>query len=101
MKIVINCCFGGFEVSENFFKEYDIPYSKTYFGTCYPQTEINFRTDSRLIEYIEKFGSKMASGPCSHLVDTEIPKGTYYTIDEYDGFESIETRDGIQWEIAT
>lgn len=100
MKIVINASYGGFSVSENFFKEYNIPYKKAI-CSCYPTTEIDLRTDPRLIEYIEKFGSEKASGSCAHLVVEEIPKGTYFMIDEYDGFESIITRDGMPWEIAT
>jgi len=30
----------------------------------------------------------------------EIPKGTLYRIDEYDGNESVETRDAINWIVA-
>ena len=101
MKIVINECFGGFEVSENFFKAYNIPYEKSKWGSIYPTTEINYRTDPRLIEYIEKYGSEMASGSCAYLVVEEIPKGTAYIIDEYDGNESIVIRDEVQWNIAT
>ena len=101
MKIIINACFGGFEVSENFFKAYKIPYEKTEWGSIYPTTEIDYRTDPRLIEYIETHGSEMASGSCAHLVVEEIPKGTAYIIDEYDGNESIMIRDEVQWDIAT
>lgn len=60
----------------------------------------NFRTDPRLIEYIEKFGSKAASGIFSHLKVVEIPKGTKYYISEYDGCESVVTEDDIKWEVA-
>lgn len=103
MKIVINACYGGFEVSEEFYKEYNIPYEKRDWGTTYttlPWTE-NCRTDSRLIEFIEKYGSEKASGGCANLVVEEIPKGTLYRIDEYDGYESVEIRDETDWEIAT
>ena len=30
----------------------------------------------------------------------ELPKGTAYRITEYDGYESIEIRDGVEWQIA-
>lgn len=100
MKIVINCCYGGFGVSENFLKAYKIPYTKTAYGSFYPNEGID-RTDPRLIEYIETHGSKMASGSYSNLVVTEIPKGTLYRINEYDGYESIETANDIYWEVAT
>ena len=100
MKIVINECYGGFSVSENFYKEYNIPYEKTKWGSVYAKEEIDLRTDPRLIEYIETHGSEMASGSCGHLVVEEIPKGTAYIIDEYDGFESVVFRDDVFWNIA-
>lgn len=100
MKIVINNCFGGFEVSENFFKAYNIPHHVRY-GCAYPDEEIDLRRDPRLIEYIETHGSKMASGDCAELIVREIPKGTLYHITEYDGFESIETIESIGWLVAT
>ena len=103
MKIVINACFGGFSVSENFLKEYNIPYEKSKWGSIYPKEgeDIDYRTDPRLIEYIEKHGSEMASGSSSYLVVEEIPKGTAFMIDEYDGNESIMYRDEMSWMIAT
>ena len=100
MKVVINACFGGFSVSENFFKEYNIPYKKSKWGSVYPTTEIDYRTDPRLIEYIEKHGSEKASGSCAHLIVEEVPKGTAFMIDEYDGNESIMYRDDMPWIIA-
>lgn len=30
----------------------------------------------------------------------ELPAGTLFKVDEYDGYESIETRDGTDWEVA-
>lgn len=101
MKIVINACYGGFNVSESFLKEYNIPYEKYGYGSYYPTTEIDYRTDPRLIEYIEKYGSEMASGSCAHLIIEEIPAGAAYMIDEYDGSESIMLRDEMPWSIAT
>ena len=90
MKIIINACYGGFGVSESFLKAYKIPYTKTSYGSYYSNECIE-RTDPRLIEYIETYGSEMASGSFSHLIVEEIPKGTKYRITEYD----------IPWEIAT
>ena len=99
MKIVINACYGGFGVSEDFLKAYNIPYKKTSYGGFYAEESIE-RTDPRLIEYIETNGSEMASGSYSRLVVREIPKGTKYRITEYDGYEGIETEYDIDWEIA-
>lgn len=99
MKIVINECYGGFGVSKDFCEDYNIPVKESgYFFR--PKEEIS-RTDPRLIEYIEKYGSKKASGMCAFLCVEEIPKGTAYCIREYDGYESIEYYDKADWEIAT
>ena len=100
MKIVINGCYGGFGVSENFLKAYKIPYEKTSFGSVIVTEDIDFRKDHRLIEYIETHGSEMASGHFARLIVVEIPKGTKYRITEYDGYEGIETEHDIDWEIA-
>ena len=100
MKIVINCCYGGFGVSENFLRAYNIPYTKTSYGSYYAEEDIG-RTDPRLIEYIEAHGSEMASNSYSKLVVVEIPKGTKYRITEYDGYEGIETENDLDWDIAT
>ncbi len=99
MKIVINEYCGSFGVSKDFCEDYNIPVkeSRHFF---YPKEEIS-RTDPRLIEYIEKYGSKKASGMYASLCVEEIPKGTAYCIREYDGYESIEYRDKVDWEIAT
>ena len=100
MKIVINACYGGFSVSKEFLKAYNIPYRTSSFNFVHSEEFID-RTDPRLIEFIETHGSEMASGPYSKLVVREIPKGTLYRITEYDGYEGIETADSIGWEIAT
>lgn len=99
MKIVINACYGGFGVSEEFLKAYNIPYTKSSFGSFYAKESIE-RTDHRLIEFIETHGSTMASGPYSNLIVREIPKGTLYRITEYDGYEGIETANDINWDVA-
>lgn len=76
MEIVINKCFGGFNLS-NFAEE--------RLGTSYPE-----RTDGELISLIKEYGSKQVSGPFAKLKVVEIPEETTdYEIDEYDGLERI------------
>ena len=58
------------------------------------------RTDPILIETIEELGLKESSGDCSSLNIEEISSGTQYRIKEYDGYESIEYRDSIYWNIS-
>lgn len=100
MKIVINDSYGDFGISKHFFELYQIPYIE-YYGSAHA-TDPNFdgRKDPRLIDYIENYGSDIASGPYSKLKVVEIPKGTLYRITEYDGWESIEYNDSIGWEVA-
>lgn len=57
------------------------------------------RTDPNLIRVIEELGDD-ANGKCASLCIEEIPAGTHYRIDVYDGNERIETRDDINWSVA-
>jgi hypothetical protein len=41
-----------------------------------------------------------ASGSSAELIVEELPKGTLYRITEYDGAESIETQDSVDWKVA-
>lgn len=57
------------------------------------------RTDLDLVRVVEELGNA-ASGPCAELTIEELPKGTFYRIKEYDGLESIETNDDVDWLVA-
>lgn len=57
------------------------------------------RHDPALIQVIEELGDR-ANGHCAELAITELPSGTAYRIDEYDGRESVETNDSYEWTIA-
>jgi len=127
-KVVINKCFGGFGLSEAamrlyaekkglpFFvrKQYESDMFKQYFTADpslmatidddfyrkYSLYDGDFdRTDPVLVEVVEELGEK-ANGFAARLVVVELPKGTLYRIDEYDGLESIETDDDIEWRVA-
>ena len=93
MKIVVNRAFGGFSVSKAFFDSVCKDYNSVY--DC-----DRFRYDSRLIEYIEKYGTEKASGDSSRLVVVEVPKGKKYVVVDYDGFEEVKTIDDFYWEVA-
>jgi len=127
-KIVINKCYGGFDLSEEALRLYaqkkGLPFYvrqdpkfksfKMYF-TADPSgmTKIDNdfyhkyylygpyieRTDPVLVEVVEELGDK-ANGMCAKLYIVELPKGTLYRIDEYDGLESIETNDDVEWRVA-
>jgi len=88
MKVVINRCYGGFSISD----ECLALYNKLSGRDEKYDFEIT-RDDKHLIEAIEKIGEKEASGlrfSEIHIVD--IPDGTEYSINEYDGMESVHER---------
>lgn len=58
------------------------------------------RTDPILISVVETMGSKAASGRFAQLEIHEIPNGTQYKIDEYDGLEELITKDDDDWKTA-
>jgi hypothetical protein len=57
------------------------------------------RTDPILIHVVEELGDE-AGGRFAKLLIEELPEGTEYRIDEYDGFESVETKESYEWRVA-
>ena len=57
------------------------------------------RTDPVLIQVIEELG-KEANGSCADIRIEDLPAGTFYRIQEYDGLEWIETDSSIDWKVA-
>ena len=64
-----------------------------------PYRILENRTDPVLVQVIEELGRE-ANGFCSDLKIAELPKGTKYRIDEYDGSETVMTPDEYDWCIA-
>lgn len=88
MKFVINNCFGGYGLSEDFLAKYG------------EEVEGLERNDPKLVAAVEEFGEEEASGFAAKLCIKEIPDDyTDYYIEEYDGAESlIYVRDGkLHW----
>ena len=88
MKIVINDCFGGYGLSEDFLEKYGKEFNG--FERSYP----------RLIAAIEEFGEEKSSGYAAKLRIVEIPDDcTDYYVNEYDGAEEvIYVKDGkLHW----
>ena len=57
------------------------------------------RTDPVLVRVIEELG-KAANGFAANLKICELPVGTKYHIDEYDGKETVMTPDDYDWLVA-
>lgn len=106
MKIVINVCFGGFNLSKKAFdaigleSEGEISATSEQFGMYHvdnddfgvsSENRHAFRTDPRLIEVVERLGDE-AGGRCAKLEVIEIPDDTDWLIDEYDGMETIHEK---------
>lgn len=93
-KVVINDCFGGFGLSKA---------AKTRYSELKGVAKVNDweieRDDPILVQVVEELG-KNASDAFSSLKIIDIPKGTRYRIDEYDGYESIEYADDINWRVG-
>ena len=116
-KIVINTCFGGFGLSEKAMQRYAeikgwtfknkvVTDGYSYLvvvdekGEEFSDYDLESnRTDTALVQVVEELG-KEASGWAADLCIFELPAGTKYRIDEYDGSESIETENDILWTIA-
>lgn len=92
MKIVINRSWGGFGFTKKVAKElgalkYEKDDGKRYY---YVSEAESYRTSPKLMELIEKWGSKRVSGEYANLVIKEIPdEATDYMIQEYDGMETL------------
>lgn len=113
-KIVYNGCYGGFGLSDKAIARYaelkglNLVKEKTEWswgiwknadtGEYFSERDLE-RTDPILIQVVEELG-KEADGDCAKLVIEELPKGTLYRIDDYDGFESIEIAGDIDWSVA-
>lgn len=86
MKVLINKCFGGYSLSEEFVNHL---IANNLISEDYNKYNIN-RDNQIVIEEAIKFGLENASGLCAELYIVEIPDGCEYKIGEYDGSEWIE-----------
>jgi hypothetical protein len=70
-----------------------IAYNKAYSAQTWYNRDVD-RHDPALVQVVEELGDK-ANGECAKLAIEEISGP--YRIDEYDGYESVETPDGYDW----
>ena len=128
-KVVVNGCFGGFGLSAEAVRRYAeiagitlYEHTDDFFTAWYrvPREEYErllasgdydaaneayfsvndmSRTDPALVQVVEELGER-ANDSFAALYIVEVPKGTRYRIDEYDGRESVMTIDDYEWSRA-
>ncbi len=57
------------------------------------------RADPALAQVVEELGDR-ANGMCARLRVEDVPAGTLYRIDEYDGFETVAKPRTYEWKVA-
>ena len=115
VKVVLNSCHGGFNVSEEvvlWMRQYEdeeamkiVLLGETYYPHNVTNTyHSNYfqitRTNPLLVEFIETYGSERASGMCANLRIEEVDNLDNYSIEEFAGYEKlIDLYDeNIDWE---
>jgi len=115
-KIVYNACYGGFGLSEAAMRryaelkvwgfkieQYDEHNARHYMidneGNEIDEYDLNDRADPVLVQVVEELGDA-ANTLYSDLRIRELPAGTKYRIDEYDGVETVMTIDDYYWQVA-
>ena len=96
-KVVYNACYGGFGLS-------DIAMTRYWElkGETKPETWWDHyldRADPMLVQVVEELGSD-ASDNCADLKIRNVPAGSLYRIEEYDGYESVVTQEEYRWKLA-
>ena len=92
-KIVYNACWGGFGLSKAAWERY-----VELGGKAESEYDVS-RTDPILVQVVEELGTD-ADGEYAELSIADVPAGTKYRIDEYDGFESVRTINDYDWSVA-
>ena len=85
MKVVINNCYGGFNVSQKVFEYLDKVGAPKHIDEMYLDDN---RNDPYLVEAVETLG-KEANGRNSKLAIVEWPDCIPYKVTEYDGWEQV------------
>jgi hypothetical protein len=87
MKVVINTCYGGFNLSNEARERY-VELSGSRPDHWYDMK----RTDPYLVQVVEELGPA-ADGPNAELKVVNVEGCRWFRIKEYDGYEKIERKD--------
>lgn len=97
MKIAVNKCFGGFEVSEAVYAELGKKWDgyghleNSDFG-IEDDNYLAYRSHPKLIAAIEKVGEIAASGSFAKVRIVYVPDGIEWEIDECAGIETVDEK---------
>jgi hypothetical protein len=107
-KVVYTADYGGFGLSHEAIARYselkDLGLTRIEGHWSYPDGEWFYdreitRHDSVLAQVVEELGRE-ADGPFAELCIREVPDGSRYRIQEYDGFESVILESEEEWCVA-
>ncbi|CAB5220828.1 hypothetical protein UFOVP245_33 [uncultured Caudovirales phage] len=108
-KVVYNTCYGGYGLSDLAIKRYaELKGLSIYMKSTvwrYVMDDEFFdgddipRHDRVLIQVVEELGSE-ADGEHARLRIREVPNGSRYQIEEYDGIEWVILESEVIWETA-
>jgi hypothetical protein len=101
-KVVYNACYGGFSLSAE-----AVRLGKSYSPDDSDWQEVDEeygffegpRHHPTLVRVVEQL-CDAANGSYARLRIEELPSGTLYRIDEYDGLETVATQDTYDWTVA-
>jgi hypothetical protein len=98
-KIVYYACYGSFSISRDIYDRYwelkGTPPTEDYNYYSFEDR----RDDPLFAQAVEELGVQANEG-FSCLQIRELPAGTLYRIDEYDGLETVMTQDEYTWSVA-
>jgi hypothetical protein len=98
VKIVCNVCYGGFGLSDAGIRRYAELAGLTEREVVDNIDSIK-RHDLFLVQTVEELGDEV-NDIYSALCIIEVPKGSLYRIDDYDGNESVMLQSDYKWTIA-
>jgi hypothetical protein len=113
-KIVYNDCYGGFGLSKKAIERYC---ELSGLGATFVEDEYSgywelpngdywyhsnlSRDDPFLVQVVEELGKEANNhNRYSNLQIVELPAGTLYRIEEYDGMEKVMRQDQYKWKVA-
>ena len=97
-KIVYNTCYGGFGLSKKAIERYWELKGEPRPEHWWENTDVH-RADPILVQVVEELGES-ANDAHADLDIRELPAGTLYRIEEYDGMEWVTTQDEYEWSVA-